>query len=294
MPTSFEKNLFIFVLLLLSLNCCKKTTKPTTMPITDSLTKKTGYSDVNGIAMYYEIYGEGKPLVLLHGGGSTIQTTFGRVLPLFSKDRQLICVELQAHGRTGDRSSDLSFEQDADDVAALLKNLNIQKADFFGFSNGGTTVVQLAIRHPEICKRIVSASPLFKRNGTFSQFWEFMKNGTFEQMPQQYKDAFLAVTPDSAKLLTMYQKCADRMINFTDLPDDLLKSIKVPVLLVNGDADVASSEHIVAMSELIPNSKLAIIPGGHGAYIGEITTLSTDYKDNDFIIPIIEKFLDAK
>lgn len=294
MPTSFEKNLFIFALLLLSFNSCKKTTKPTTMPTTDSLTKKTGYSDVNGIAMYYEIYGEGKPLVLVHGGGSTIQTTFGRILPLFSKDRQLICVELQAHGRTGDRKSGISFEQDADDVVALLKNLNIQKADFFGFSNGGTTVVQLAIRHPEICNLIVSASPLFKRNGTFPQFWEFMKNGTFEQMPQQYKDAFLAVTPDSAKLLTMYQKCADRMINFTDVPDDLLKSIQSPVLLVNGDADVASSEHIVAMSRLIPNSKLAIIPGGHGAYIGETTTLSTDYKDNDFIIPTIEKFLDAK
>lgn len=264
------------------------------MPTTDSLTKKTGYSEVNGISMYYEIYGEGKPLVLLHGGGSTIQTTFGRVLPLFSKDRQLICVELQAHGRTGDRNTGISFEQDADDVAALLKNLNIPKADFFGFSNGGTTALQIAIRHPQICNRIVAGSVLLKRDGTFPQFWEFMKNGTFDQMPQQYKDAYLEVTPDLVKLHTMYEKCSERMINFSDLPDELLQSIKVPVMLVNGDADVASSEHIVAMCKLIPGARLAIIPGGHGAYIGEITTLTPGYTSDEFIVPLIEKFLAEK
>jgi pimeloyl-ACP methyl ester carboxylesterase len=98
--------------------------------------------------MYYEIYGKGKPLVLIHGGGSTIQTTFGRVIPKLALHRKLIATELQAHGRTSDRDNELSFEQDADDVATLLKNLNIHRADFFGFSNGGTTALQIAIRHP--------------------------------------------------------------------------------------------------------------------------------------------------
>ncbi|HRF16008.1 MAG TPA: alpha/beta hydrolase [Bacteroidia bacterium] len=261
---------------------------------TGKQTMANGYSEVNGIKMYYEIYGQGKPLVLIHGGGSTIQTTFGRVIPLFSKDRQLICVELQAHGRTGDRNTPISFEQDADDVAALLKNLNINKADIFGFSNGGNTALQIAIRHPEICNKVVAGSVLLKRDGTFPQFWEFMKNGTFEQMPQQYKEAFIKVTPDSTKLITMYQKCADRVINLKDFSDDQIKSIKAPVLLINGDQDVASAEHMVAMTKLIPNCKLAIIPGGHGAYIGEITTLNPDYKESEFIIPLIEKFLDEK
>lgn len=261
---------------------------------TGKQTMASGYSEVNGIKMYYEIYGQGKPLVLIHGGGSTIQTTFGRVIPLFSKDRQLICVELQAHGRTGDRNTPISFEQDADDVAALLKNLNINKADIFGFSNGGNTALQIAIRHPEICNKVVAGSVLLKRDGTFPQFWEFMKNGTFEQMPQQYKEAFIKVTPDSTKLITMYQKCADRVINLKDFSDDQIKSIKAPVLLINGDQDVASAEHMVAMTKLIPNCKLAIIPGGHGAYIGEITTLNPDYKESEFIIPLIEKFLDEK
>lgn len=253
---------------------------------------KSAYSQINGINMYYEIYGEGKSLVLLHGGGSTIETSFGRIINLFSKERQLICVELQAHGRTGDRDSEISFEQDADDVATLLKNLNIEKADVLGFSNGGNTALQMAIRHPHIINKTISASPLLKRDGTFPQFWEFMKRGTFEQMPQHYKDAFLKVNPDSAKLMNMFQKCANRMINLKDFPDEEIKSIKSPVLIINGDSDVASSDHVVAMSKLIPKCKLAIIPGGHGAYIGEITTLKKDYKDSDFVVSMIENFLD--
>ena len=260
----------------------------------DHLTLKKGSSEVNGIQMYYEIHGNGKPLVLIHGGGSTIETSFGRIIPLLSTNRQLICVELQAHGRTGDRNSDISFEQHADDVAALLKNHQINKADILGFSNGGNTALQLSIRHPELCDKIIGASVLLKRDGAFPQFFEFMENATFDQMPQQYKDAFIKVNPDSTKLMNMYRKCADRMIRFKDFPDEQIKSIKAQVLLINGDADVATSEHVVAMSKLIPKCKLAIIPGGHGAYLGEITTLKPDYKDSDFIVPMIENFLNGQ
>lgn len=257
----------------------------------DILSIQSGHVEVNGISMYYEIYGEGQPLVLIHGGGSTIQTSFGRIIPLLAPNHQLIGVELQAHGRTGDRNSELSFEQDADDVATLLKSLNVPQADIFGFSNGANTALQIAIRHPQLCNKIIAGSPLLKKDGTFPQFWEFMKQGTFEQMPQAYKDAFLAVTPDSAKLMTMYQKCANRMIHFKEFSDAEIQSIQAPVLLVNGGQDVATAEHVVAMSKLIPNCRLAIIPGGHGAYMGEITTLKVDCKSSDFIVPLVERFL---
>ncbi|WP_114791983.1 alpha/beta hydrolase [Niabella yanshanensis] len=262
------------------------------MTTNDTLTMKSGHANVNGINMYYEIYGEGRPLVLIHGGGSTIQTSFGRIIPLLAFNQQVIAVELQAHGRTSDRNSELSFEQDADDVAALCKNLGITKADIFGFSNGANTALQIAVRHPQLCNKIIAGSPLLKKNGTFPQFWEFMKQGTFDQMPQAYKDAFLAVTPDSAKLMTMYRKCANRMIYFKEFSDVEIQSIQAPVLLVNGDQDVATSEHVVAISKMIPGSRLAIIPGGHGAYMGEITTLKPDYKSNDFIVPLVERFLE--
>jgi pimeloyl-ACP methyl ester carboxylesterase len=252
---------------------------------------QSGHQDANGIRMYYEIYGQGFPLVLIHGGGSTIQTTFGRIIPELVRSRKLICVELQAHGRTGDRNAGLSFEQDADDVAALLGRLEISKADIFGFSNGGNTALQIAIRHPEICRKVIGGSVLLKRNGTFPQFWAFMENGTFGQMPQPYKDAFLAVTPDHTKLLTMYQKCADRMIQFQDFSDDQIRSIQAPVLLINGDADVATSAHIVAMSGLIPGCNLAILPGGHGEYMGEITTAGSNNGYIALVAMLIEKYL---
>src|SRR3982751_4239069 len=100
------------------------------------------YADVNGIKMYYEIHGEGKPLVLIHGGGSTIRSNWGNIMPLFAKQYKVIAVELQAHGHTGDRDAPETFAQDADDVAALLNQLNISKASILGFSNGGSTTMQ--------------------------------------------------------------------------------------------------------------------------------------------------------
>src|SRR4051812_43287429 len=90
-----------------------------------------GYCDVNGISMYYEIYGHGEPLVMLHGGGSTISSSFGRIIPLLAKQHTVIAVDLQNHGRSGSRNVPETFEQDADDVAALLQNLKINKASFF-------------------------------------------------------------------------------------------------------------------------------------------------------------------
>lgn len=257
-------------------------------PIPDT----SGYLNVNGIRMYYEIYGSGKPLVILHGGGSTIATTFGRLIPHLTRSRQIIAVELQAHGHTSDRRSELSFEQDADDVAALLKELNISKCDFLGFSNGGTTAIQIAIRHPQVVDRVIAASSLLKRDGTMPQFWEFMKNARIEQMPLQYKQAFLDIQNDSSLLQNLHDKCARRMVNFRDVSDQDLRSIQAPVLLVNGDRDVATSEHMVEMAKVIPNCQLAIIPGQHGEYLGEITTLKAGQPVRLPILPIIEKFLE--
>jgi pimeloyl-ACP methyl ester carboxylesterase len=258
----------------------------------DTLISKKGYSEVNGIKMYYEIYGHGKPLVLIHGGGSTIQTTFGRVIPLLAKHRRLIAVELQAHGRTRDREKDLSFEQDADDIATLLKNLNIDKADFFGFSNGGTTAVQIAIRHAEIVDKIILGSALCKRNGLPAQFWDFMKQAQLANMPEQLKEAFMQVATNPNGLQIMHDKDVRRMVNFKDIPDEQIESIKAPTLIIIGDQDIIKPEHAIEMHRQIANSELAIIPGVHGEYIEEITTLKSDSKEADFVIPMIERFLD--
>jgi pimeloyl-ACP methyl ester carboxylesterase len=260
----------------------------------ENLIFKSGYSEVNGLKMYYEIYGQGKPLVLVHGGGSTIQTNFEKIIPLLAETRKVIAVELQAHGRTNDRNSDLSFEQDADDIAALLKNLSIDKADFFGFSNGGTTTLQIAIRHPEIVNKIILGSALAKRNGVPDWFWGFMQQAKLENMPSQLKEGYTKVSANPNGLQIMHDRDAKRMVNFKDISDEQIKSIKVPALIIIGDKDVITPEHTIELHRQISNSELAIIPGGHGQYIGEITTITPDFKESDLVIPMIEKFLDKK
>lgn len=262
------------------------------MEAKDKLIFSCGYSEVNGLKMYYEIYGKGKPLVLIHGGGSTIQITFEKVIPLFAKSRQVIAVELQAHGRTNDRNADTTFKQDADDVVTLLKNLNIEKADFFGFSNGGTTTLQIAIQHPEIVNKIVLGSALAKRNGVPEWFWGFMKEAKLENMPEQLKVEYKKVDPDG--LQVMHDRDAKRMLNFEDIPDEQIKGIKAPTLIITGDQDIITIEHSIELHRQIANSELAIIPGGHGEYIGEITTIKPEFKESELVVPMIEKFLDKK
>ena len=172
---------------------------------------RSGYVLVNGLRMYYELHGAGgTPLVLIHGGGSTIGTNFGRVLPLLSRSRRVIAVEVQAHGHTRDIDRPFTFEQDADDVAALLDSLHVPKADILGFSNGGTTALQIAIRHPAKVSRLVIASSNYKRDGMQAGFWDFMEKGTYADMPQPYKDAYLKINPSQAGVHAMHDRDAKR------------------------------------------------------------------------------------
>ncbi len=259
---------------------------------TDSLTFKSGYSDVNGLKMYYEIYGQGKPLVLIHGGGSTIETTFGRIVPLLAKNRQIIAVELQAHGHTNDRSADLTFEQDANDVAKLLHNLKISKADILGFSNGGQTTIEIAMQHPELVDKIILASAFYKRNAVGPQFWDGFDHVKLNDMPQILRDGQLKANGnDTMALLNSFNKDVQRMKSFKDWTDEQMKSIKAPTLVISASKDVGSPEHAVEMYRIIPNCELAIFPGGHGSYLGAIESLDENWTKFN-ATGTIEAFLD--
>ncbi|MES2332577.1 MAG: alpha/beta hydrolase [Bacteroidota bacterium] len=253
---------------------------------------QTGYSEVNGLQMYYEIHGEGKPFVLIHGGGSTIQTSFGRIIPKLAMNRQIIAVELQAHGHTNDRNTDLTFEQDADDVAMLLKNLNISKADFLGFSNGAHTTIEITIRHPELVNKIILASTFYKRSAVVPQFWEGFDKATLDDMPTALKEGHLTANNDAGSLLNMFYKDVQRMKTFKGWTDEQLKAIEAPTLVINATHDVASPEHAVEMYRLIPNCELAIFPGGHGTYLGTIESLENGKWPDFNATPLIEEFLD--
>lgn len=253
---------------------------------------KKGYSEVNGLRMYYEIYGQGKPLVLIHGGGSTLQTSFGIIIPLLAQHRRIIGVELQAHGHTSDRNTDLTFQQDADDVEALLKNLNISKADILDFSNGGHTTIEIAIRHPGRVNKIILASAFYKRSAVVPQFWEGFDHATLDNMPKVLIEGHLAANNDNDSLLNMFHKDVQRMKVFKGWSDEQMKSIKAPTLVINGTKDVGSIEHAVEMYYIIPNCELAIFPGGHGTYMGTIESTENGKLPKFNAVALIEEFLD--
>jgi len=253
----------------------------------------SGYAPINGLNMYYEIHGEGRiPLVLIHGGGSTIDSTFGQLLPQLSSRNKVIAVELQAHGRTSDRETPESFEQDADDVTGLLKYLNVNKANILGFSNGGTTALQMAIRHPDMVNKIIVISSNYKREGMIPGFFEGMKNATLENMPEPLKTAYLSVAPDKSRLPVMFEKDKFRMENFKDMADRDLESIKAETLLMTAQHDVVTPEHVLKMSKLIPGARLVILPGIHGSFIGEICTAKKDSRMPEIAAVLVEEFLD--
>lgn len=261
-----------------------------------SVPQQSGHAPVNGIRMYYEVHGraDGVPLVLLHGGGSTLDVTFGRVLPIFAGSRRVIAVEEQGHGRTTDRDAPFTFESSADDVGALLRHLGVAKADLFGFSNGASVALQVGIRHPELVRKLVFASSMTKRDGAYPQLWELLEEAEFSSMPEPLKDAFLRVNPDVRQLEIMHDKDAARMRGFTDVPDDLVRSVRAPTLIVLGDRDIVRPEHGLELTRLIAGARLLILPGGHGDYLGEAVATKEDaHHSPEPTARLIEAFLDA-
>ena len=258
-------------------------------------TARGGHAPVNGIRMYHEIHGpaDGVPLVLLHGGGSTIEVTFGKALPLLARGRRVIAVEEQGHGRTSQREGPIRFETSADDVVALLDHLGVARADFFGFSNGASVALHAALRHPDRVRKLVFASAFTKRSGAPAAFWEFMATADFSNMPPPLKDAFLKVNPDPAALRVMHDKDAERMRSFKDLPDDALRALRAPTLVVIGDRDIVTHEHAAEIVRLIPGARLMVVPGGHGDWLGEAVMSSPESPDPALAVGWIERFLSA-
>lgn len=248
------------------------------------------YATVNGLKMYYEVHGIGKPLVLIHGGGSTIKTNFSRIMPELAKTHQVIAVELQAHGHTADRDAPESFTQDADDVAELINQLKIAKADFLGFSNGGQTCLELGIRHADKVRKLVIASAFYSRDATPLAFWKGFETPDFTHMPQIYKDEYLKIGTTEG-LMNMFNKDVQRMHDFKGWTDEQIRSIQAPAFVVIGDQDLATPEHAAKMARLFPHGRLAILPGTHGSYIGEAYNPKPESKIPDLFVAMVNEFL---
>jgi len=256
----------------------------------------SGYASVNGLEMYYEIHGAGRPLVLLHGALMTIDTTFGEVLSTFATGRQVIAVEQQGHGRTADIDRPLTYEQMADDTAALLRQLEVEEADVFGYSMGGNIALQLAIRHPDLVRKIVVAGSNYHPDGTYPELLAALNASTPEDFAgSQWHEAYARVAPDPEHWPTLVGKVLELERGFAGWQDEALRSIAAPAQVIIGDADIVRPEHAVQMFRLLgggvagdlvglPHSQLAVLPG---------TTHETLVDRADWLVSMIEAYLDA-
>lgn len=251
---------------------------------------ESGYAHVNGVRTFYEIHGSANspgqpPLVLLHGGGDTIGTSFHRILLELAKNRQIVAFEREGYGRTEDvRNRPFSFEQSADDTVALLKHLGIARADFFGFSNGGTIALHVAIIHPHVTRKLVVASGLFSREGADPAFWKGFDFATLDDMPKVLRETYLRVAPKPENLQLMFDKSVRQMREFKDIPAQAIHGITTPTLVVCGDSDVVRPEHATALFRLIPHAQLAVLP---------MTDHMNVTSRVSWLAPMIEEFLDA-
>jgi len=243
----------------------------------ETATPRTGYARVNGLNVYYEIHGTGESLILLHGGlGATDMV--GGLLSLLANGRQVIAVDLQAHGRTADIDRPLSYEAMANDIAALMPVLGIERADFMGYSLGAGVALRTAIQHPDVVRKLVVVSTVCKRDGWYSESLAAMAQmgpATAEMIKQSpIYELYARVAPKPEDWPVLVTKVGDLLRKDFDWSNEVT-AIRAPTLLVFGDADSVRIAHAVEFFGLLGGGKkdvgwdgsgmsdarLAILPG---------------------------------
>lgn len=243
--------------------------------------------------MYYEVSGKGDPLIVLHGAYMNI-ISMGEIIPKLARTHKVYALEFQGHGRTTDIDRPITYPNLADDVAAFMDTVGLKKADVFGYSVGAEVGLQLAIRYPEKVSRLIAASAAYDLEGWQQEYKAAIPQMTVEMivnMPFAEDYRKLAPNPDGFPALV------EKMIALEKEPmawEEDVKKLKTPVLIIAGDADVATLEHTIALFRLLgggvmgdmgnplPDSRLAVIPAtSHTAVITQ----------TDLLIAFIEPFL---
>jgi pimeloyl-ACP methyl ester carboxylesterase len=246
----------------------------------------SGYAPVNGINVYYEVYGEGRPLVLLHGAFYTIDMNWGQLIPELSKTRKVIAIEMQGHGHSPFSNRELSITTLANDVEKVIDYLKIDSADVAGYSMGGSVAYQFAVQSPKRLRKLVIISSTYKTNG-----WLPIVNGALKDFKPEFfdntplKTAYDAVAPDKTK----WRKFLEQMFAFAKVPfnvgDSNISKIAAPVLIISGDNDGTDKVELMKTYQLLgggvsadlqpmPKSQLAIVPSqGHVSLMMQTTTI---------------------
>jgi pimeloyl-ACP methyl ester carboxylesterase len=258
---------------------------------------ETGYAPVNGLQMYYEVHGSGgTPLLLLHGGLFNIDLQFGELLPSLAASRQVIAADFQGHGRTNDIDRPLTCADLSSDIIGLLQHLGVPQADIFGFSVGGRVALHLAIRHPELVRKLIVSSVSFHPDGDRSENSDAVGAMTVDMiagtpMEQEYR----AKSPHPDRLQDLLDKLGTFDQGFTGWSDADISGFAAPTLMTVGDCDAVRLDHVVRFLQLrggdvngdfvgVPSSQLAVFPG---------TTHFFGLARTALVLDVVLTFLDA-
>jgi pimeloyl-ACP methyl ester carboxylesterase len=259
----------------------------TSQAATPATADRSGYADVNGVHMYYEVYGTGSPLVLLHGGMLTIDLNFAGLIPTLSRHHQVIGVELQGHGRTADIDREITPAALAADVVGLLDHLGIARSHVLGHSMGAAVTLELAVSHADRVRSIVPISASVRPDGLHADLTDATRHATSERMPtpQDFADfraAYERLSPHPEhfdEFLAMLSRSNADLQGWTD---EQLAGITAPTLLVQGDRDFVTVEHAALMQQLIPGARLAVLPD---------TTHMQVTRRAEYLLPLLANFL---
>lgn len=258
---------------------------------------ETGFVPVNGLQMYYEIHGEGQPLVLLHGAFSAIGSSFGELLPGLAEGRKVVALELQGHGRTADIDRPLSYEAMVDDVVGAIEHLGLRQTDIFGYSMGAFVGLLVAIRRPDVVRKLVFMSATYTMSGVHPGLMDGLGEMTPEMMHgSPWHEEYMRIAPRPEDFAMLFAKKTEMDRGFRDLRDEDIEALEAPALVIIGDSDLVRPEHAVEMFRALgggwfgdmppglPASRLAVLPGtSHVSIVSRA----------DLLVPIVTGFLDA-
>ena len=260
----------------------------------------SGYAEVNGLRMYYEVYGEGEPLVLLHGA-YMIAADMGPILTGLAESRRVIVPELQGHGRTADVDRPITYGGMADDVAALTRHLGLEQPDVLGYSMGAGVGLQLAIRHPGLVRRLAAVSVSYTSDGMQPELHEMAPSITPEMFAgSPFETAYKEVAPNPEDFPALVEKLKRLDTTPYDWGAENIRGIEAPTMIVVGDADAVRLEHAVEMFRLLGGGamgdlaglsrhRLAVLPGTTHF----IPPGSGVLDRADWLLPMVRPFLDA-
>ena len=248
------------------------------------------YAPVNGLRMYYEVHGRGRPLVLLHGALTTIDGTFGNVVRALASTRQVIAIEQQAHGRTADIPRPLSYEQMADDSAELLRQLGISQADFFGYTMGAATALHIAVRHPDVVNKLALVSAGFESE-VFSQLkLEYMRkfDPLDPEVKREQREDFQRVGASLEQWVAAVNRATQTLESYRGVGRQELQAIRAQTLVVNSEQGLERRARIDELSRLLPRATQRVIPGDdfHPSIIGRSASLIPGFLDDSLSISL--------